>query len=105
MPAEDQNQDRRASDAAIAALQKDMAAVKKRLDAGAERMNAMQTELTANTAVTTEVRDILDAVRSGLKVLGGLGTFASWVGKLAAAAAAISAAWYAFTHGGTPPGK
>lgn len=101
----DEQQNRRAADAAIAQLQQDMSAMKERLDSGARRMNAMQTELSANTAVTTEVRDILDTVRSGLKVLGGLGTFASWVGKLAAAGAAIYAFFYAITHGGTPPGK
>ena len=95
-------QDRRAIDPAITALQRDMAAIKKRLDVGADRMDGMQDELTRNTEVTTEVREILSAVRSGLKVLGGLGTLAMWVGKLAAAAAAISAAWYAFTHGNTP---
>ena len=94
---------RRASDAAIAQLQDDVRAMKERLDSGARRMNAMQTELTANTAVTTEVRDILDTVRSGLRVLGGLGTLASWAGKLAAAAIAIWGAIYTFTHGGHPP--
>ena len=71
MPPDDQR-NRRAADAAIEQLQTDMQAVKERLDSGARRMNAMQTELTANTAVTSEVRDILDAGRTGLRVLGGL---------------------------------
>lgn len=97
MPPDDQH-NRRAEDARFKAIED-------RLDAGARRMNAMQTELTANTAVTAEVRDILDTVRSGLRVLGGLGTLAVWIGKLAAAGAAVSALWYAITHGGQSPGK
>lgn len=98
-------QHRRSSDAAIVMLQQDVEAINHRLDAGAHRMNAMQTELTANTAVTSEVRDILDAAHSGLRVLGGLGKFAAWLGKLAAGAVAIWGAIYALTHGGHPPGK
>ena len=90
--------DRRAEDARLRSIEA-------RLDAGARRMNAMQTELTANTAVTTEMRDILDAVRSGLQVLGALGKLAVWIGKLAAAGAAVSALWYAITHGGQAPGR
>jgi len=101
----DEQRNRRTADAAIEQLQTDMQLVKERLDSGARRMNAMQTELTANTAVTAEVRDILDAGRTGLRVRGGLGTAAAWLGKLAAAAVAIWGAFYAITHGGQPPGK
>lgn len=53
MPPNDQH-NRRSDDARFKAIED-------RLDAGARRMNAMQTELTANTAVITEMRDILDA--------------------------------------------
>lgn len=99
------DQTRRASDAAIADLQREMQAMHTRLDSGARRMNAMQTELTANTQVTKEVRDILDAVRSGLRVLGGLGTLALWAGKVASAIAGVAALWHLITTGGKPPGK
>lgn len=104
MPPDDQR-NRRASDAAIEELQREVRAMHGRLDSGARRMNAMQTELTANTQVTQEVRDILDTVRSGLRVLGGLGTIAVWVGKIAAAAAGVAALWHLITTGGKPPGK
>lgn len=78
--------------------------IDERLDRGSQRMDLMQDELRGNTEVTTEVREILTAVRAGLRVLGGLGTAASWAGKLAAAGVALWGAFYALTHGGRPPG-
>jgi len=68
------------------------------------RMGILETELAANSETTTEVREILATARAGLKVLGGLGTAARWVGYLAAAATAVYALWYTVTHGGKPPG-
>lgn len=79
--------------------------IDERLDRGSERMDLMQAELKSNTDVTTEVREILSAVRTGLRVLGGLGTAAQWAGRLAAAAVALWGAFYALTHGGRPPGS
>ena len=98
MSPEAQPQDRRTHDARLDAIEN-------QLREGAQRMDGMQTELTRNTEVTTEVRDLLAAYKSGMRVLAGLGKVAVWVGKLAAAGAAISAFWYAITHGGQPPGK
>lgn len=68
------------------------------------RMGAMESELNVNSAVTTEVRDILNVAKVGLRVLGGVGTLVRWVGYLSAAGAAIYSAWYMATHGGRPPG-
>lgn len=98
MSPEGQPQDRRTHDARLDAIEN-------QLREGAQRMDGMQAELTKNTEVTTEVRDLLAAYKSGMRVLAGLGKVAVWVGKLAAAGAAISAFWYAITHGGQPPSK
>lgn len=68
------------------------------------RMGALEVELASNSEVTAEVRDMLQIGRAGLKVLGGLGTAARWVGYLSAAAASVYALAYTITHGGKPPG-
>lgn len=67
-----------------------------RLDAGSRRMLAIEAELkehkkelALNTEVTTEIRDILRMGRAGLRVLGGLGSIAKWLGGIAAAALSI----------------
>ena len=71
---------------------------------GDTRMGAMESELSVNSTVTAEVRDILSVAKVGLRVLGGVGTLVRWVGYLSAAGAAIYSAWYMVTHGGRPPG-
>ena len=72
------------------------------LNAGAKRMDQMQTELAKNTVVTTEVRDFLAAVRGGFKVLGWLGGLVKWAAPIAAAAATL---WHLFSGAPTHPGK
>lgn len=69
-----------------------------------DRLGALQDEMAANTAITTEVRDLFASFRTGFRVLGGLGTAAVWAGKIAAAALALWGAFYASTHGGRTPG-
>lgn len=69
------------------------------------RMDTMQRELTANTEVTTEVRELLSAAKGGLKVIGGIGAVAKWVGGIGAAGVSIYTLWHMFTHGGRPPGS
>lgn len=81
-----------------------IAAIEAQLVDGSKRMDRMQEELTSNTEVTREIRDILAMGRTGLKVLGGLGTFAKWLGGIAGACAAIWSFFYMLTHGG-PPNK
>lgn len=74
---------------------------------GHQRMNDIQAEqavqkeaIAENTAITTDVRDILAAVKTGLKVLGGLGIAARWVGWMAAAATTVWGLIQAITHQG-----
>jgi len=67
-------------------------------------MTAIETELRNNTALTAEVREILTFARTGLRVLGAIGTAVQWLAKIAAAAAALYAAWQAARHG-IPPTK
>lgn len=81
-----------------------MQEVKDCLQKGDNRMASLETELTTNSTVTAEVRDILSVAKVGLRVLGGVGVLVRWVGYLAAAGAAIYSAWYMATHGGKPPG-
>lgn len=81
----------------------ELSRIEGRLNRGAERMDQMQGELSRNTEVTTEVRDLLQMARAGLRVLGAVGTAARWLGGLAGAAAAIWALWQAMRHGAPPP--
>lgn len=78
-------------------------AVDERLDKGSRRMELFETELRENTTATLEIRDILQAARVGLKVLGGIGIAAKWLGTLAAAALAIWTFVYALLHNGATP--
>ena len=82
----------------------DLAGVQRQLAAGDLRMTAIEAELRNNTALTAEVREILSFARTGLRVLGALGTTVQWLAKIAAAAAALYAAWQAARHG-IPPSK
>ena len=71
-----------------------------------QRMASIEEELKLNTDITGEVRDLLHTARSGMRVLGWLGTAASWLGRLAAAAVAMWGLFYALTHNGElPPHK
>lgn len=99
-------------DAIEAAIGQRIAPINDRLDRGAQKMDELassigqiQVELTANTATTHEVRELLDVGKSGLKVLGWLGSGAKWTGGLAAAGLAIYSFFYAVIHGGQMPPK
>ena len=69
-----------------------------RLDRGSERMDLMQAELTKNTAVTTEVRELLELGRAGFKVLGFIGRATIFLGKATVAISAIGGAVFAILH-------
>lgn len=71
----------------------------------AARMDTMQRELSANTEVTTEVRELLAAAKGGLRVLGSIGTVAKWLGGLGAAGVSLYTLYYMLTHGGKTPGN
>lgn len=75
-----------------------------RLAKGDARMARLEAGLEENTAVTTQVRDLLTAFQGGFKVLGWLGTGLKFVGGLAVACTAIYTALYMATHGGQLPG-
>lgn len=76
--------------------------IEERLQRGADRMDEMQEELSANTTVTTEVRDLLQTAKGGLKVLGWIGSFVKWAGGIAAGLAAIWALLQAALHNHAP---
>ena len=78
--------------------------IKSCLQRGDGRMGGLEAELSKNSTTTTEVREILDTARAGLKVLGGIGTMVRWMGYLAAAGAALYTGWHMLTNGGKPPG-
>lgn len=76
-----------------------LAAINERLDNGDRRMSGIETKLAENTAITSEIKEILAAARLGFKVIGGLGSFIKWAGGAAAAGAAL---WAMFHHGPKP---
>jgi hypothetical protein len=80
----------------------DLANVQRQLSNGDLRMTAIETELRNNTQLTAEVREILTFARTGLRVLGAVGTAVTWLAKIGAAAAALYAAWQAARHGMPP---
>ena len=80
-----------------------------RIEANQARMEANQVALARalaqNTRVTEEsratneeVRAILSAGKTGLRVLGGLGTAARWLASIAAAIAALKGGIYWMDH-------
>lgn len=82
-----------------------LAAIEERLDRGAQRFDALQESVDRNTAVTHEIRDLLELGRAGLRLLGYLGTAVVWLGKVAAAVVLIGGSVYALLTGARPPGK
>lgn len=82
-----------------------LADIDQRLQRGDTRMASIEADLASNTAITREIRDLMDAARLGLRMLGGLGQVAKWCGVLATAAVALYTAGYMLLHGGQPPSK
>lgn len=80
-----------------------LAGIEARLLEGSARMDRMQAELSANTAITVQVRDLLQTLRGGLRLLGWLGIAAKWIGAIAAAVTAVWALVHAAIHSGRPP--
>ena len=74
------------------------------LEQGGAKMSSVQSELQQTSQTIGEVRDILAAVKVGLKVIGGIGTLVRWAGYVAAAGAAIYTFWHMLKNGGKPPG-
>lgn len=80
-----------------------LAAIEERLDRGSDRMDRIERTLNENTDATLEVRDLINTVKGGFKVLGWLGGGAKWIGSLATAGAAIYGFIWAITHPGQLP--
>jgi hypothetical protein len=95
-------EERRDPDAPV--TRADLANVQRQLATGDLRMNGIESELRNNTAITADVKALLEAARVGLKVIGWLGSAAVWIGKIAAGVGAIYAAWQLIRHG-APPAK
>jgi hypothetical protein len=94
-------EDRRDPDAPV--TRSDLANVQRQLASGDLRMNAIESELRTNTELTADVKDLLDAARSGLKVIGWLGAAAAWMAKIATAIGAVYGVYQLIRHGAPPP--
>lgn len=76
--------------------------IRAELRAGARRMGDIEQRLAENTAITMQVKDLLDmqnAARVGYKAAVGAGKFIQWGLAICAAAAGL----WAFFHGGPRP--
>jgi hypothetical protein len=89
---------------------RDLALIHDRLEKGDQRMGRIEQSqalakqaIDDNTEITSEIRDLITSVKTGFKVLGGLGIAAKWVAAIAGAASAVWALIYAATHGGQLP--
>lgn len=65
-----------------------------------EEIRAIRETVTKNAETAQEVLDLFSTLKGGFRVLGWLGTFAKGLAGLAAAAAALWAAYTQFKHGG-----
>jgi len=83
-------------------LAKTVEGIDDRLKSGVARMDNMQAELKTNSAITNDVKEILDASRSGLKALGALGVVAAWVTKIGIAVGVLWGLYVAFKNGKPP---
>lgn len=94
-------EDRRDPDAPV--TRTDLANVQRQLATGDLRMAAIESELRNNTALTADVKVLLEAARAGFRVLGWLGSTAAWAAKIATAVGAVYGAWQLIKHGSPPP--
>jgi hypothetical protein len=92
------------------------ALVHERFAKGIERMDAIEQMMlenqkasaataavvAENMAITKEMKDAFDLAKTGLRVIGVLGTVAKWVATIAGALAAVWATVYGSGHGGKP---
>jgi predicted nucleic acid-binding protein len=93
-------EERRDPDAPV--TRADLANVHRQLETGEVRMTAIEAELRMNTALTADIRALLEAVRGGMRVLGAIGTAAQWLAKIAGAVAGLYGLWQLIRHGGSP---
>jgi hypothetical protein len=83
----------------------DLERIHERLDKGSARMDLMQAELTRNTEVTTEVRELLTTFKSGFKVAGWIGRAAVWLKNLVLLGLALLGLYHGVIPGHNTPHK
>ena len=88
----------------VAELTVGMHNIQRQLGESGAQMAELSSGLKANTATTNEVRDLIAALKGGMKVLEWLGKAMRWIGGIAAACTAAYTLFYMATHGGDLPG-
>ena len=63
----------------------------------------LEESMEKNTAITTEVRDMLDTGKALFRLAGWVGNAVRWAGYLAGACLAVWGFWILVKHGGRPP--
>lgn len=79
-----------------------MAAVSQRMAGLESKFDGLEEKLETNTRITLEMKEVMDGVRLGFKVLGALGLVVKWAGMVAAGLLALWGFITAITHG-VPP--
>jgi hypothetical protein len=74
--------------------------VSQRLNAIEAQQRAMAVNLAANTAITQEVKDLLELGRTAFRLADYAGRFVRWTCGIAAALGAAWAAWQTLRGGG-----
>lgn len=64
-----------------------------------ETLARLSAEMQANTAITSEVREILSTLRGGMRVLAWLGNFVRWTVPFVGLAAALVGLWHQLKGG------
>ena len=64
-----------------------------------QRIDALRDELTANTAVTSEIKALIDTMRGGMRVLGWIGAAVKWMTPFVMLAGAVYGLWLQITTG------
>jgi chromosome segregation ATPase len=67
--------------------------IHEQLAEGGRRMQSLDKELSENTRTTSEMRDMFDTAKKGLRILGGIGAALKWLSAIAGAVAAVYTLW------------
>lgn len=77
--------------------------VKRELAKGESRMGDIEQSIAENTRITTDVHNLLNTFRTGMKVAGAVGRGAVWVRNVVLALLAMLGLYHAVIHGVEPP--
>lgn len=72
----------------------DLSDIHDRLKGHCERMDRLEAIMLENKNITAQVAEILESGKAAFVLMGHFGRFAKWVGTIAAAFAAVWAAWH-----------